>query len=142
MAMRAIRRRGALLLFSAFILANGAVSVRASPSEVDVNLRIRLPKPGPHRHMPPAVLWLSPLPGTPSRPFLAGGRYTLAQKNRTFVPHLIVVPVVSEVFFPNLDPFFHNVFSLFNGKRFDLGLYEAGATKQVTFAHEGVSYIF
>jgi hypothetical protein len=53
-----------------------------------------------------------------------------------------VVPVGAQVFFPNLDPFFHNVFSLFDGKRFDLGLYEAGATKQVTFSREGVSYIF
>jgi hypothetical protein len=50
--------------------------------------------------------------------------------------------VGAQVFFPNLDPFFHNVFSLFDGKRFDLGLYEAGVTKQVTFSREGVSYIF
>jgi len=44
--------------------------------------------------------------------------------------------------FPNADPFFHNVFSLFDGKRFDLGLYEAGSTKSVTFSREGASYIF
>jgi hypothetical protein len=44
--------------------------------------------------------------------------------------------------FPNLDPFFHNVFSLFNGKRFDLGLYESGSTRTVHFDHDGVSYIF
>jgi hypothetical protein len=43
--------------------------------------------------------------------------------------------------FPNKDPFFHNVFSLFDGKRFDLGLYEAGSTKSVTFSREGVSYM-
>jgi hypothetical protein len=44
--------------------------------------------------------------------------------------------------FPNKDPFFHNVFSLFEGKRFDLGLYEANSTKSVRFDHAGVSYIF
>jgi hypothetical protein len=44
--------------------------------------------------------------------------------------------------FPNRDPFFHNVFSLFNGRRFDLGLYEAGSSKSVTFSRQGVSYIF
>ena len=44
--------------------------------------------------------------------------------------------------FPNADPFFHNVFSLFDGKRFDLGLYEGGSTKEVIFSREGVSYIF
>jgi hypothetical protein len=59
-----------------------------------------------------------------------------------FMPHLLVVPVGSVVSFPNADPFFHNVFSYFNGKRFDLGLYEAGKSKDVTFSREGVSYIF
>jgi hypothetical protein len=44
--------------------------------------------------------------------------------------------------FPNSDPFFHNVFSLFEGKRFDLGLYEAGTTRIVHFDRVGVSYIF
>ena len=68
--------------------------------------------------------------------------YVLLQKNRMFTPHILVVPVGSVVRFPNADPFFHNVFSLFDGKRFDLGLYEAGSTKEVTFSREGLSYIF
>ena len=59
-----------------------------------------------------------------------------------FTPHLLVVPVGSSVAFPNADPFFHNVFSLFDGRRFDLGLYEAGSTRSVVFSREGVSYIF
>jgi hypothetical protein len=59
-----------------------------------------------------------------------------------FSPHLLVVPVGSVVAFPNADPFFHNVFSLFDGRRFDLGLYEAGTSRSVTFSREGVSYIF
>ena len=44
--------------------------------------------------------------------------------------------------FPNHDPFFHNVFSLFEGKRFDLGLYEAGSSRNVSFDRPGISYIF
>jgi hypothetical protein len=44
--------------------------------------------------------------------------------------------------FPNRDPFFHNVFSLFEGKRFDLGLYEAGTSRIVKFERPGISYIF
>jgi hypothetical protein len=55
---------------------------------------------------------------------------------------LLVIPVGSAVSFPNADPFFHNVFSLFEGKRFDLGLYEAGSTRSVVFSRVGVSYIF
>jgi hypothetical protein len=68
--------------------------------------------------------------------------YRLVQKDKMFMPHLLVVPTGTSVEFPNLDPFFHNVFSLFNGKRFDLGLYEAGTHRSVKFEREGVSYIF
>jgi plastocyanin len=90
---------------------------------------------------PPAVMWLSPLPrGAPSP--VTPSNFTLLQKNKMFTPHLLVVPVGSNVAFPNADPFFHNVFSLFDGRRFDLGLYEAGSTRSVLFSREGVSYIF
>ena len=66
----------------------------------------------------------------------------LVQKNRVFDPHILAVQVGSQVDFPNRDPFFHNVFSLFNGKRFDLGLYEAGSTRGVRFDRAGICYIF
>jgi plastocyanin len=69
-------------------------------------------------------------------------RATLTQRNKTFSPHILVVPPGSVVQFPNYDPFFHNVFSLFEGKRFDLGLYESGSTRSVKFDRPGVSYIF
>jgi hypothetical protein len=89
------------------------------------------------------VVWLSPLqavdlkpPVTPHPP------YRLLQKDKQFHPHLLVVPTGTSVEFPNADPFFHNVFSLFNGKRFDLGLYESGTSRSVKFDREGVSYIF
>jgi hypothetical protein len=64
------------------------------------------------------------------------------QRNKSFEPHILVVPVGSMVEFPNRDPFFHNVFSLFEGKRFDLGLYEAGTSRMVRFDRPGISYIF
>ncbi len=66
----------------------------------------------------------------------------LVQKNKTFSPHVLVIPPGSTVDFPNHDPFFHNVFSLFEGKRFDLGLYESGTSRSVKFDRTGVSYIF
>ena len=69
-------------------------------------------------------------------------RATLVQKNKAFSPHILVIPPGSVVQFPNRDPFFHNVFSLFEGKRFDLGLYESGSTRSVKFDRPGVSYIF
>jgi len=90
----------------------------------------------------PAVIWLTPLDGVQTSFPDTGRKYTLLQKNKQFSPHVLVVPVGSVVQFPNADPFFHNVFSLFDGRRFDLGLYEAGSTRGVTFGKEGVSYIF
>jgi plastocyanin len=89
------------------------------------------------------VVWLSPLgvAGRISSPAPAQ-HPQLVQKNKSFEPHLLVVPVGSVVEFPNRDPFFHNVFSLFDGKRFDLGLYEAGTTRFVHFDKPGICYIF
>ena len=92
-----------------------------------------------------AVVWLTPVTASAGlRPLVTNAsphRFRLVQKNKRFTPHLLVVPVGSVVEFPNLDPFFHNVFSLFDGKRFDLGLYEAGSTKAVNFNLAGISYI-
>ena len=89
------------------------------------------------------VVWLTPTEGTavPTAD-AATPPPRLVQKNKSFQPHVLVVRVGSFVEFPNHDPFFHNVFSLFEGKRFDLGLYEAGTTRKVLFDKPGVSYIF
>jgi hypothetical protein len=110
-------------------------------STAELHLHLGLSQPG-NSHAVPAVAWLEPLAGTPALPFVPHEPYTLLQKNRMFLPHLQVIPIGAVVQFPNADPFFHNVFSLFDGKRFDLGLYEAGSSKSVTFSREGVSYIF
>ncbi len=92
------------------------------------------------------VVWLTPLAAAePAGPALLAPpkrRFTLVQKNKTFTPHVLVVTVGSEVDFPNKDPFFHNAFSLFEGKRFDLGLYESGSTRSSRFDRPGISYLF
>ncbi len=133
-----------MLLF----LATLSCARAQTPERVEVTARLEEFHPvrvrkETHNQTPPAVLWLKPLQGEDRDVIIAPHeRYTLLQKNKTFSPHLLVVPVGSVVLFPNKDSFFHNVFSLFDGKRFDLGLYEAGSTREVTFSREGVSYIF
>src|SRR5579862_9169710 len=126
----------------ALILLSTAVAAAQSAPTVDVRLRLEFSSRIAKHAAPAAVLWLKPLDQTPPAQAEPDHTYTLVQKNRMFNPHLLVIPVGSIVQFPNADPFFHNVFSLFDGKRFDLGLYEAGSTKSVTFSREGVSYIF
>jgi hypothetical protein len=141
-------------LLCAAVMAAGIVRAQDRPADLPpdqdqpavnsafkLRLRIVSSLTGNHRAVP-AVVWLEPLPGTDAVPFVPRDHYTLLQKNRTFIPHLQVIPVGGVVQFPNADPFYHNVFSLFEGKRFDLGLYEAGSSKSVTFSRQGVSYIF
>lgn len=111
----------------------------------DVTLRVDYAPNTAHRRAAPApspaVAWLVPVDAPVAKP-AETRTFRMVQKNKRFDPHLMVVPVGSYVEFPNLDPFFHNVFSLYNGKRFDLGLYETGSERGVRFDREGVSYIF
>ena len=66
---------------------------------------------------------------------------TLEQKNRRFIPETLVVPVGSTVSFPNLDPVFHNVFSLSKPKSFDLGNYAKDHSRTVTFPKPGIVFV-
>jgi hypothetical protein len=140
-----MKRRALVMgVLFAVVTAAGRIYAQAQPSPTplyELRLRVVSSLSGNHRAVP-AVVWLEPLEGTTALPFVPRDHYTLLQKHRTFIPHLQVIPVGSIVQFPNADPFYHNVFSLFEGKRFDLGLYEAGSNKSVTFSRQGVSYIF
>ncbi len=89
------------------------------------------------------VVWLTPLGVAKEKvPVVSPHTQQLLQHHKSFSPHLLIVQVGSQVEFPNHDPFFHNVFSLFEGKRFDLGLYQAGSSKTLVFDRTGICYIF
>jgi plastocyanin len=77
-----------------------------------------------------------------AEPVLPGPTLRFVQKNKRFTPHLLAVTPGTQIEFPNQDPFFHDVFSIYRGKPFDLGLYESGAIRKVRFAQPGVSFIF
>jgi len=144
-----MRRLVAILLACA-----GAAGLLAQSGHQPVTAKVELvsptagKKPVSAKDPPDAsniVIWLSPLSSG-----AAGGPETrvsrpvpqVAQSNKSFDPHIVVVQVGTAVQFPNRDPFLHNVFSLFDGKRFDLGFYEAGSTKSVHFDKVGVSFLF
>jgi plastocyanin len=97
------------------------------------------------------AIWLTPLDDSDgtyaavsaSSLTLAGHQsLQLVQRNKSFEPHVLMIRTGSTVQFPNKDPFFHNVFSLFDGKRFDLGLYEGGSSNSARFDRPGVSFLF
>lgn len=65
----------------------------------------------------------------------------IEQKDRQFLPDVLVIPSGSNVAFPNLDPIFHNVFSLSKPKTFDLGNYPKGQSRIVTFPEPGIVFV-
>jgi plastocyanin len=67
---------------------------------------------------------------------------TIEQRNGRFEPDLLVAPVGSTVLFPNLDPIFHNVFSLSHAQSFDLGFYPKGQSRAVKFHREGIVQVY
>src|SRR2546427_7562916 len=66
----------------------------------------------------------------------------IAITDKTYAPHVLVVPVGSMVAFPNHDPFNHNVFSVSDPNAFDLGLYGRGEGKAKTFTNPGLVRVF
>ena len=143
-----------ILIWVAMLWA-GAAGLHAQATTTTVRGRVEVIGAGGagktrHGAIPGTVVWMTPMTGasgeattaTPSSPANPPENPRMVQKNKSFEPHILVVPSGSMVEFPNHDPFFHNVFSLFEGKRFDLGLYEAGTSRMVRFDRPGISYIF
>ena len=137
--------RSALRIFLLGIFFSLGFSGASSSQEVTVTGKLELFREGSAspQDSSSGVVWLTRIGETAEPPAASSlPKLQLVQKNKSFNPHLVVVQVGSSVAFPNKDPFFHNVFSLFEGKRFDLGLYEAGTSRTVIFDREGISYIF
>ena len=82
------------------------------------------------------------LEGGPKSPVTGIAKASIEQKDRRFVPDLVVIPAGSAVSFPNFDPIFHNVFSLSKAKSFDLGNYPNGQSRVVTFPVPGVVAVY
>jgi plastocyanin len=66
----------------------------------------------------------------------------IQQVDRRFSPDLVVAPAGSTVSFPNMDPIFHNIYSLSKPKSFDLGSYDKGETRKVVFPNPGIVEIY
>jgi hypothetical protein len=91
-----------------------------------------------------AVVYLAKIPGAADSALALRPqpRPRLAQKDEAFVPRVVVVRAGGAVDFPNLDPIYHNVFSLSPTKRFDLGKYPRGQSKTITFNKTGLVKVY
>jgi plastocyanin len=134
------------------LVCSGACALLAQTTVPPVTIKVEIASPRSPKKPASAkdvldlsniVVWLTPL-APASGPASAASHPApqIAQVNTSFDPHVLVIQVGTPVQFPNKDPFLHNVFSLFDGKRFDLGFYEAGSSKTVHFDRPGVSFLF
>src|SRR5512139_4009495 len=73
-----------------------------------------------------------------ARPVARPAAAVLDQVNRQFVPNVLVIPVGSQVVFPNSDSVSHQVYSFSPVKRFQLPLYRGKPYPPVLFDREGV----
>lgn len=62
----------------------------------------------------------------------------MAQNHKQFVPQVLIVPVGSEVSFPNHDTVRHHVYSFSPAKKFELKLYAGTPAQPVRFEQSGV----
>jgi hypothetical protein len=124
------------------VLALVAAAVPTPPQPGRLRVRVTL-RDAAGRLAPAAdaVVWL---PGV--EPVITGSRIPspprIAQRGKRFEPHVEVVRVGTEVAFPNYDRVFHNVFSLSEVARFDLGLYRNGDSRAIRFERPGVARIY
>jgi plastocyanin len=82
----------------------------------------------------PSVVWVS----DGSKPAPQTAEYMMSNTHKTFEPAVLVVTAGSSVRFPNEDPFFHSIYSNSDADPFDIGFYDTGPGKLVTFANPGV----
>jgi plastocyanin len=87
------------------------------------------------------AVWLEGAPRVGTAP-AATKTTRMQQSSKQFQPKLLVVEKNATVDFPNLDPIYHNVFSVSGGNRFDLGLYRSGSSKSRKFEETGLVRVY
>src|SRR5579859_6688263 len=94
----------------------------------------RNPEVRQHKNFSGVVVWLEAVGRTVSPAALGTlPPAVMAQKMKSFIPHVVAIPAGTSVEFPNFDPIFHNAFSSYSGQVFDVGLYPPGHSRLVTF---------
>lgn len=69
-------------------------------------------------------------------------RGQMKSDRKKFAPRVLVVPKSAKVEFPNVDPIYHNVFSVSGANRFDLGLYRSGVSRTKQFDDVGLVRVY
>jgi len=136
------------LLLSVILLGlqSAAMAVLGSEPSFKVTVRVR-----PQQEMtgPPSpshsdvVVWLAPVPARGARsPDAERLVYCIAQRNKLFEPHLLIVPAGSTVEFCNRDRWMHEPFAFSNGHLLHPVVDNFDGRKRLEFDRSGVTYLF
>jgi plastocyanin len=135
-SMKQLSHPAAIAVVAAALTATLSLG-RAGPAGGTVQGVVAIEKDGsPKGDRSQIVISLEGVPG-PS-PDLEKLRRSVRQRDQTFSPELTVLVKGASIDFPNEDRVFHNVFSLSEAAKFDLGLYKQGESKSITFRRAGV----
>ena len=115
-----------------FVLAFLAMVPAARAADLTVTVRDLVGSP-----VRDAVVMLRPSKAT-AGPIRFGWPYRMAQRDITFDPFVLIVPVGAQVTFPNFDAVRHHVYSFSKPKPFELKLYGKDETRSVVFDRPGV----
>ena len=120
-------------------LGSVAPIAHAAPGRVTGSVKVTEAdgKPVPGVEVIVYVVGFADPPGTKPGP-----QAKVEQKGRKFVPDLVAITVGDKVTFPNSDPFLHNVFSQSSTRKFDLGSFKKGDTKEKEFPAPGVVDVY
>lgn len=132
MPMRGLLKRGPLGLYGVLLLALLAGPVFAAP----VGVTVTDPKGAP---VAGAVVFLdAPAAAKAVKP-MSGAE--MVQRNKAFVPEVLVVTRGTAVLFPNQDTVRHHVYSFSPVKKFELKLYTGVPAAPVAFDLPGVAVL-
>jgi plastocyanin len=118
-----------VLVLAAFTALTGA-----APAPAGVTVAVRGPNGAPVKDAVVTVHLVGRATPAPQ----GGGSFTVDQKNIQFHPFVLVVPVNSNVAFPNFDAIRHHVYSFSPAKRFELKLYAREQSRSVRFDKAGI----
>jgi len=117
------------------ILASLAALVLSSPATAaDLAISVRDAAGRPVRD---AVVTIKAA-GAPATPIRFTWPYSVSQRNIQFDPFVLIVPVGSDVTFPNKDTVRHHVYSFSPVKKFELKLYGKEEARSIRFDKAGV----
>jgi plastocyanin len=117
------------------ILASLAVISLTPAAAADLTITVRTPTGEPVKD---AVVMLKPPGAAAAAPIRFSWPYEVAQQNIQFNPFVLIVPVGSNVSFPNKDKVRHHVYSFSPVKKFELKLYGDDETRGVVFDRPGI----